>query len=318
MSKISVVIPCYNDSKSIVQMHERLTAVFKNDLPQYDYEIIFVDDRSPDDGKTWGEIKRVCESDICCKGARNAANFGWARNCLSSLRIGTGDATFMLMGDLQDPPEYLPEFVKYWESGNKVVVGQHSVSYDSLLLRLARKLYYYIIAKMTGGKQFNKVTGFGLFDRSFIKLLHQIEDIQPVIAGIVSEYAGDVKVITVKQEKSLRGKSNFNFWRKYDFAMMSITATTKSLLRIMTFVGFTISAFSILFAMVSFIMKLLHWHDYPMGMPSLIFGMFFLGGVQLFFLGIVGEYVLSINNRTMKRPLVVFDEKINFDSGEGV
>jgi glycosyltransferase involved in cell wall biosynthesis len=311
---ISVVIPCYNDSSGIAKMRERLMKVFSQQLPQYDYEIIYVDDCSPDEGKTWSEIKRICEEDPThIRGVHNMTNFGWARNCLSSLRLGRYDATFMLMGDLQDPPEYLPEFVKWWEDGYKVVLGQRSSSYSSPLVKFARNLYYQMIAKMSGNKQLEGVTGYGLYDKSFIDILHSIDDIQPVITGIISEFDKRAKVIPVKQEEGTRGKSNFNFWRKYDYAMMSITATTKSLLRIVVFLGSVISILSLTFAIVALLLKLIWWDKYPIGIPSLVIGMFFLGGLQLFFLGIIGEYILSINNRSMKRPLVVIDEKLNFE-----
>ncbi len=311
---ISVVIPCYNDSAGIAKMYERLTAVFTQQLPQYDYEIIYVDDCSPDEGKTWSEIKRVCEEDpMHIRGIHNMTNFGWARNCLSSLRFGRYDATFMLMGDLQDPPEYLSEFVKWWENGYKVVLGQRNSSYNSPLIRFARSLYYKMITKMSGNRQLEGITGYGLYDKSFINILKSIDDIQPVITGIISEYDKQAKVIPVKQEEGTRGKSNFKFWDKYDYAMMSITVTTKSLLRIIVFIGLVISALSLIFAIVALVLKLIFWDRYPMGIPSLIIGIFFLGGLQLFFLGIIGEYILSINNRSMKRPLVVIDEKLNFE-----
>ncbi len=314
---ISVVIPCYNDSAGVAKMHKRLTAVFTQQLAQYDYEIIYVDDCSPDEGKTWSEIRRVCEEDpVHTKGVHNITNFGWARNCLSSLRFGKYDATFMLMGDLQDPPEYLPEFIEWWEKGYKVVLGQRNSSYSSALIKFVRGLYYKMITKMSGNKQLDGVTGYGLYDKSFIDILQEIDDIQPVITGIISEYDKQAKVIPVRQEEGTRDKSNFKFWAKYDYAMMSITATTKSLLRIMVFIGSLISALSLIFAIIALALKLIWWEKYPMGIPSLVIGIFFLGGLQLFFLGIIGEYILSINNRSMKRPLVVIDEKLNFEGDE--
>lgn len=310
---ISVVIPCYNDSAGVVQMYERLTKIFMHQLPHYDYEIIYVDDCSPDQGETWAKIKDICAEDSeHVRGVHNMTNFGWARNCLSSLRLGRYDATFMLMGDLQDPPENLPEFVKWWENGFNVILGQRECSYSTPLIKFARSMYYRLIARMSGNGKLEGVTGYGLYDKRFIRVLDYIDDIQPVITGIISEYEKNVKFIPIEQEKGTGRKSNFNFWRKYDYAMMSITATTKSLLRVIVFVGSIISALSLIFAVVAVVLKIIYWDKYPMGMPSLIAGIFFLGGIQLFFLGVIGEYILSINNRTMKRPLVVVDEKINF------
>jgi glycosyltransferase involved in cell wall biosynthesis len=292
-------------------MQQRLTAVFSESLPQYDYEIIFVDDRSPDN--TWDEIRKVCAFDTHCKGIRNATNFGFYRNCFATMQYGDGDAAFMLFGDLQDPPEVLPEFVRHWESGCKAVVGSRSNSYNKPLIRIARKMYYGMIAKLSNKKQIEGISGFGLYDRSFIDILPQIDDVQPILTGILAEYVKDICIIPVQQEKGGRAKSNLNFWGKYDGAMMSITSYTKTLLRMVTFLGGIIGMLSVLWAIVIFIWKLVAWNSFSGGVPSLIVGMFFFGAVQLFFLGILGEYVLSINNRSMKRPVVIVDEKINFN-----
>jgi glycosyltransferase involved in cell wall biosynthesis len=317
MKKISVIIPCYNDSNSVMQMRERLTKVFTEQLSNYDYEIIYVDDRSPDNGKTWSEIEKVCKMDPKVKGIRNVRNFGIARNVFVSLRYGTGDAVFMIFGDLQDPPETLPEMTKYWELGHKVVVGARHNQYYNPFINLMRKAYYYWIKKLSGNRQIEGINGFGLYDRSFVKITEQIEDTQPLLMGAVTEYAENIKIITVKQEKGGRdGKSNLNFWGKYDVAMISLTTYTKTLLRIITFIGAIIGCLSILFALVVFILKLSNWDAYPSGIPALTVGMFFLGGVQLFFLGIMGEYILSINNRVMKRPLAVIGERINFERSQ--
>jgi len=314
MTKISVVIPCYNDSKSIMLLRDRLTAIFTGQLPQYDYEIIYVDDCSPDD--TWSEIQQVCVIDHKCKGIRNARNFGLVRNSFSSLLYGNGDAVFLVFGDLQDPPEYLPEFIKHWESGNKVVVGARKNSYTSLILRLLRKFYYRMMEKLTKNKIVSGVNFFGLYDRSFIRVLEQIEDVQPVLNGIIAEYAGDLKVVDVTQDKSARGKSNINFWGRYDLAMMNLTSYSKLFLRMVTFIGVGFGLFGVLFSLWVFIQKVLYWDNYSAGIPALICGVFFLGGLQLFFLGIIGEYLLSINNRSMKRPLVVVSERINIDESQ--
>jgi glycosyltransferase involved in cell wall biosynthesis len=313
MKKISVTIPCYNDSNSIRPMYERLTKVFAESLAAYDYEIIYVDDCSPDDGKTWGEIAAVCAADRRVKGLRNVRNFGFYRNVFATLTYGTGDASFMIFGDLQDPPEYLPEFVRHWEEGARVVAGQRSNSYNSPLIRFGRRIYYKMLAKLSNNRQIEGISGFGLYDRSFVNILDDIEDIQPILTGIITEYVRDVKIVPVVQEAGGRGKSNLNFWGKYDGAMMSITSYTKTLLRMITFVGGIAGALSVLYGFFIVIYKLLYWDTFSSGMPSLIAGMFFLGAVQLFFLGIIGEYILSINNRSMKRPLVVVDEKINIE-----
>lgn len=311
MKKISVTIPSYNEEKSIRQMYDRLTNVFSEQLPQYDYEIIFVDDYSSDN--TREEIRKVCAEDKHVKAVFNARNFGFNRNVFECLLYGDGDATFMLFGDLQDPPEMLPQFVAEWEAGHKVVVGQKTHSAESKLMYGLRSLYYGVIGKLSDSKQIQHFNGYGLYDKAFIDVMRQIDDPNPYLKGLVSEFGMDVKVIQYEQAESLRGKSGFNFMKYYDIAMLGITSYTKILMRIATFLGAALGIFSVLLAIFVLISKLLNWNAYPYGSATILIGVFFIGAVQLFFMGILGEYILSINTRSMRRPRVVIGEKINFD-----
>ena len=297
MKKISVTIPSYNEEKSVRIMYERLTKVFTEQLPDYNYEIIFVDDYSPDN--TREEIRKVCAEDKHVKAVFNARNFG--------------DATFMLFGDLQDPPEMLPQFVAEWEAGHKVVVGQKTHSAESKLMYGLRSLYYGVIGRLSDSKQIQHFNGYGLYDKAFIDVMRQIDDPNPYLKGLVSEFGMDVKVIQYEQAESLRGKSGFNFMKYYDVAMLGITSYTKILMRIATFLGAALGIFSVLLAIFVLISKLLNWNAYPYGTATILIGVFFIGAVQLFFMGILGEYILSINTRSMRRPRVIIGEKINFD-----
>lgn len=312
MKKISVTIPCWAEEKSVRQMYDRLAAVFREQLPQYDYEIIFVDDCSPD--HTQDEIRKLCGEDKRVKGVFNARNFGFTRNVFETLTYGDGDATFMLFGDLQDPPEMLPKFVAEWEAGHKVVVGQKTSSKESPLMYFCRTVYYKIIGKMSDSKQIQHFNGFGLYDRAFIDVMRQIDDPIPYLKGIVSEFGMNLSVIQYEQAASLRGKSGSNFFKNYDVAMLGITSYTKILMRVATFIGAILGIFSVCLAVFVLITKLLNWNAYPYGTASILIGVFFIGAVQLFFVGILGEYILSINTRSMRRPRVVVGEKLNFKS----
>ena len=310
--KISIVIPCYNDSKSIENMRVRLTTVFKEKLSKYDYEIIFVDDHSPDN--TWEKIQEVCAKDKKCKGIRNAKNFGFSRNVFACLRdYADGDAVFMLFGDLQDPPENLPLFVEKWENGAKVIVGQKNHSHENKLVYAMRTVFYKLIGVFSTVKQIQHFNGYGLYDKDFINVLKQIDDSQPYLKGIVGEFAMNMEVIQYDQFESERGKSNANFPKLYDLAMQGITAYTKTFMRMATFIGAALGLVSVGIAIYMFIYKLTHWDSFPVGIPSLLVGMFLLGAVILFFLGVMGEYILSINTRSLHRPLVVVGEKLNFN-----
>lgn len=311
MKTISVTIPCWSEEKSIRQMYDRLIKVFREKLPQYDYEIIFVDDYSPDN--TRNEIRKLCQEDHKVKAVFNARNFGFNRNVFATMQYGSGDATFMLFGDLQDPPEILPQFVKEWEAGHKVVVGQKNKSDESKIMYSMRTIYYDLIGKLSDSKQIQHFNGFGLYDKAFIDVMRQIDDPNPYLKGLVSEFGMNIKIVQYKQAASNRGKSGFNFMKYYDVAMLGITSYTKILMRVATFFGAILGIFSACLAVFVLISKLLNWGAYPYGTAATLIGVFFIGAVQLFFMGILGEYVLSINTRSMRRPLVVIGEKINFD-----
>ncbi len=311
MKKISVTIPCWSEEKSVRQMYERLTSVFREQLPAYDYEIIYVDDYSPDN--TREEIRKLCAEDSHVKAVFNARNFGFSRNVFASLLYGDGDATFMLFGDLQDPPELLPQMVAEWEQGKKVIVGQKTKSHEPHLMYALRTLYYNIIGKLADSKQIQHFNGFGLYDRAFVDTMRQIDDPNPYLKGLVAEFGMDISIIQYEQAESLRGKSGFNFMKYYDVAMLGITSYTKILMRVATFLGAALGAFSALIALFVLVTKLLAWDLYSYGTASILIGVFFIGAVQLFFMGILGEYILSINTRSMRRPLVVVGERLNFE-----
>lgn len=311
MKTISITIPCWSEEKSIKQMYDRLTKVFREQLPQYDYEIIFVDDYSPDN--TRAEIRKLCKEDRRVKAVFNAKNFGFNRNVFASLQYGTGDATFMLFGDCQDPPEILPQMIEKWEQGYKVIVGQKTKSDESRLMYSLRTLYYKLIGALSDSKQIQHFNGFGLYDKEFINIMRQIDDPNPYLKGLVSEFGMDMYILQYEQAESLRGKSGFNFMKYYDVAMLGITSYTKILMRIATFIGAVLGLFSVCLAAFVFITKLLHWDTYPYGTASIMIGVFFIGAIQLFFTGILGEYILSINTRSMRRPLVIVGERINFE-----
>lgn len=311
MKKISVTIPCWSEEKSVRQMYSRLIKIFSEKLKQYDYEIIFVDDYSPDN--TRSEIRKLCEEDKRVKAVFNARNFGFSRNVFATLQYGSGDATFMLFGDLQDPPELLPEMVKRWEAGSKVVIGQRTKGNENPIMYSMRKAYYKLMELLSDSKQIEHFNGFGLYDKSFIDVLKELDDPMPYLKGIISELAIEQSIVRYEQAASLRGKSGANFLKNYDLAMQGITSYTKILMRIATFLGAGLGIISAIFAIFVLISKLCNWGLYPYGTATIIIGVFFIGAVQLFFMGILGEYVLSINTRSMKRPLVIVGEKINFE-----
>lgn len=313
--KISIIVPCYNEEQSVFSLYKIITEMFMGRLCQYDYDIIYVDDFSKD--RTRDEIKKLCQKDKKhVKAVFNVSNFGFSRNVFSAITIADGDAAFLVFGDLQNPPELLPEFIDKWEKGSTVVIGQKQGSDERKIMCFMRKSYYEIIKILSDKSQIKQFNGFGLYDRKFIDILRQIDDMQPYLKQVVAEYAPDYDVVPYQQRVSNRGKSNFSFYRNYDFAMEGITSSTKKLMRLSTLCGVILGIFSAFYAISVIIKKLMNWTSYPFGMASITVGIFFLGAMQLFFIGILGEYILSINTKTLRRPRVIIDEKINFDDDQ--
>ena len=311
MKLISVVIPCYNEEHSIQKMYDSIINIF-NCLKGYDYEIIFADDYSIDN--TRNIIRTICEKDKNAKAVFNMANFGFSRNIFSALQEATGDAVFLCFGDMQDPPELLPEFIKKWEQGSKVVIGKKVSSEENRFMSAMRNAYYNLIDLLSEKKQIRNFNGFGLYDKKFIGVLAQVTDIQPYLKNVISEYAPHYGVVEYNHHKSQRGKSNFSLYKNYDFAMEGITSSTKKIMRISTFVGVILGIVSIIYAISVVVRKILFWDTFPVGLASIMAGVFILGAMELFFIGILGEYLLSINIRTMKKPRVVVEERINMDN----
>ena len=312
MKTISIIVPCYNEEKSIGILYEKILHMFHSELSNYEFELIFVDDYSKDN--TRNIIRQLCEKDKRVKAVFNIANFGFSRNIFSAFcQPMNGDAVFMLFGDLQDPPELLPEFIKKWEDGAKVVLGRKVKSDENIFMRLMRNGYYFIVDRLSDRKQIEHFNGYGLYDKMFVDIMKEIEDPQPYLKAIVSEYAPDYAEVEYEHRKSVRGRSNFNFYKNYDFAMEGITSSTKKLMRTATFSGVILGIVSAIYGIYVLVRKILFWSTYPLGVASLSVGIFLLGAMQLFFIGILGEYVLSINTRTMKKPRVIVEERINFD-----
>ena len=311
MKKISIVVPCYNEENTIRELYRTVSGMFApgGALERYAYELILADDYSRD--RTREIIRALCAEDRRVRAVFNLANFGFSRNVFSALQEAEGDAVFLVFGDLQDPPELLPEFVARWESGAKVVIGQMEESDESALMNFMRAAYYRIIQQLSDRPQINEFNGFGLYDRKFIEIIRQIDDVQPYLKTVVAEYAPNYAVVRYHHRRSER-RSNYNFYRNYDFAMQGLTSSTKKLMRVSTFLGLGLSVIGVVYALSVLIRKLIFWDNFPAGTASIMVGVFLFGAMELFFIGILGEYVLSVNTRTMHKPRVVVDERINF------
>lgn len=315
MKTISVLIPTYNEEENILLAYDRIVSVMENELPQYNYEIVFIDNCSTD--KSRQMIKELCKRNLHIKAIFNAKNFGYSRSHFYGLTQMTGDAVVLIHADLQNPPELIPQFVEKWENGAKVVIGIKNKSRENGFVYFVRGIYYKLMKYMSEVEQIEHFTDFELLDRSFIEVLRGLDDPVPYLRGIVSEMGFGMEKIYYTQNKREHGKSYANFFKMYDFAMLGITSYSKTLMRMSTFVGAGLGGICVVVAFITFIKKLMNWDSFSAGAAATVIGIFFLGAVQLFFLGILGEYILSINARVIKRPLVIEECRINFDAIRG-
>lgn len=312
MKTISVVIPCYNEEENVEALYQALRDTFREKLSDYKYEIIYIDNDSSD--HTRSLIRGICEKDPDVKGIFNAKNFGQFNSPYYAMLQSTGDCTILMAADFQDPVEMIPRYVAEWENGYKIVIGIKKSSQENKLMYWLRGCYYKLIKKLSDVEQIEQFTGFGLYDAKFIKVLKDLDDPTPFLRGIVAELGFRRKEIPYEQPKRRAGKTSNNFYRLYDAAMLSITSYTKVGLRLATIFGSICSLISMVVALIYLVMKLMYWDRFPAGMAPMLIGMLFLGSIQIFFIGLVGEYILSINARVMKRPLVIEEERLNFDT----
>lgn len=314
MKKISITIPCYNEEENVYPLHDALVEMFERDLPNYEYELLYIDNCSSD--RTRELLKELGKQDKHVKAILNAKNFGQFNSPYYGMMQTTGDCTILMAADFQDPVEMVPKYVAEWEKGYKIVIGRKTSSRENAVVYHLRSLYYKMIKKFSDVEQIEHFTGFGLYDRKFIDVLRNLDDPTPFLRGIVAELGFARKEIEYEQPQRRAGKTHNNWYSLYDAAMLSFTSYTKIGLRLATFIGIFVGALSFIIAIVYLIMKLVFWDTFTAGMAPVIIGMFFLGSVQLFFLGFMGEYILSINQRIMNRPLVIEEERINFDADD--
>ena len=310
MKKISVMIPCFNEQENVREIAKAVADILENELPQYDYELLFIDNCSTD--KTRVYLRELCKQNPKIKAIFNARNFGQFNSPYYGMCQTTGDCTITMCCDFQDPVEMIPKFIEEWENGYKIVSAIKSSSKENGFIYFLRTVYYKMIRKMSSVEMIEHFTGFGLYDKSFIEILRDLHDPIPFIRGIVAEFAYKRKEIEYEQPKRRAGKTHNNWYSLYDAAMLSITSYTKVGLRLATFGGFLGAIISFIIAAIYFVLKLIYWDSMPAGMTPLILGVFGLGSIQLFFIGFLSEYVMNINTRIMNRPLVIEEERINF------
>ncbi|MFE5324703.1 glycosyltransferase family 2 protein [Paenibacillus sp. NPDC056579] len=310
MKLISIVTPCYNEEANVEELYSQVKKIFQ-ELEEYNYEHIFIDNCSKDN--TENILRKISSIDKNVKVILNARNFGHIRSPYHAMLQARGDAVISLVADLQDPPTMIKDFIQKWEEGYKVVLGVKAQSFESPMMFAIRKTYYNFINRVSEIELTKNNTGFGLYDARVIEILKGIDDPYPYFRGLISDIGFESFKIEYIQPARKRGITKNNFYTLYDIAMLGITNHSKIPLRMAAMLGFIMSAFSFFVAIIYFLAKLLFWNYFSVGTAPLIIGLFFFSSVQLFFIGIIGEYIGSIHTQVLKRPHVIEKERINFE-----
>jgi glycosyltransferase involved in cell wall biosynthesis len=310
MKNISIVTPCYNEEENIQDLYSQVKEVIGS-CGQYQYEHIFIDNCSTD--RTVPILRAIAEKDKNVKVIVNARNYGHIKSPYYAMMQATGDAVILIVSDLQDPPTLIVDFIKKWEEGYKIVIGVKSKSEESTLMYSIRKLYYRTLNRLSEAELVENFTGFGLYDRQIMDILKRIEDPYPYFRGLVAEIGFERATIEFVQPIRKKGKTKNNFYNLFDMALLGMTSHSKVPLRLATLTGFVSAFISLVVGLAYFVYKLLNWNSFSVGIAPVVIGLFFFASVQLFFMGIIGEYIGSIYTQVRKRPLVIERERINFD-----
>lgn len=305
---ISVVTPCYNEEGNIEGIYLRVKEIFQK--LNYEYEHIFIDNSSKDN--TVAQLKKLAGLDKNLKVIVNVKNFGWIRSPFYGLLQARGDAVILIAADLQEPPSIITEFIKKWEEGYRIVLGVKSKSKESRFMYLVRSLYYKLYKLLSENEIVEHSSGFGLYDRRIIEIFRNLNEPYPYLKSVISEIGFEKCVVKYTQENRQKGVSSSNFYRLYDAAISGITSDSRVLIRVATMFGFAASAVSLLIAFIYLLLKIILWERFQLGIASVAIGVFFFASVQLFFIGLIGEYVGAILTQVKKRPLVIEKERINF------
>jgi glycosyltransferase involved in cell wall biosynthesis len=307
---ISIVTPCFNEEKNIDELYRRIKLAISK-IDKYLFEFIFIDNHSQDN--TVKKLKGLAVKDYAVKIIVNTRNFGHIRSPYYGILQSRGVATIYLASDLQDPPELIPELIAEWESGYKLVMAIKPRSENNRLIHMCRRAYYRLLDGISNISVIHDSTGFGLYDQAVLNHLRLLNEPYPFLRGLICELGYEIKTIPFVQPRRMNGLTKNNFYTLYDIAMLGIISHSKLPIRIAAFIGFLLGTLSLLTGLTFTILKLIYWESFPWGIAPAVIGMFFLMGIQLLFIGILGEYVGSIHTYIQKRPLTVEKERVNFD-----
>jgi glycosyltransferase involved in cell wall biosynthesis len=307
--KISVVCGAFNEEDNVLELYERIVGAFKN--LKYSFEIIIIDNASTD--RTVDNLRAIAREDKRLKIIVNTTNFGHIRSPYYALLQANGDAVVFMASDLQDPPELIPEYIQMWESGSKIVLAVKTTSSENFIMKAIRNFYYKLLGIVSNESMVPNATGAGLFDQRVIEVLRALQDPLPYFRGLVTQLGFKVDTLEFHQPARKAGTTKNNFATLFDLALLGFVNYSQAPLRLLTMAGFITSIFSVGIAITYLILKLSNWDSFDLGLAPLVIGVFFFGAVQVFALGLIGELLVSVQQRIRKMPLVIESERINFD-----
>ena len=305
---ICILLPCYNEAENIEPLYIQLKAICAT-LNNYRFEFLFIDNHSTDN--TVALIKKIAQEDPQVKLIVNARNFGHIRSPFYGLLQTSSDATITMASDLQDPPTLIPKLIAKWEEGYKTILATKPKSKENKLMFALRTSYYKLITRFSDTPLIKNFTGFGLYDKKVVDILKTIDDPYPYFRGLIADIGLEITTIEFEQPRRERGITKNNFYTLYDMGMLGMTSHTKIPLRLATLGGFLLSAISMLIAIIYLLLKLIFWNQFSMGVAPILIGVFFFSSIQLFFIGLLGEYITAIHTQVLKRPLVIEEERVN-------
>lgn len=311
MKKVSICICCYNEEANVYEMYTAVSEEMQKLKEKYDYEIIFSDNDSKDN--TRYILRNIAENDKRVKVILNTRNFGPVRSGWNCAFRATGDCAIGLPCDFQTPPDLIPEWLRLWEEGAQIVCGQKVRSRESKLKYFLRNIFYWIIKMASDIPQYDNLVGLTLTDKKVLDFMRTAYEPDVDFRFLVADLGYKIKIVPYEQQRRAKGKSSYNIARYFDFAITSLVNTSWVPLRLATVSGVFLSAVCFIMGIVYLAYKLIYWDTFDAGMAPLLIGMFFIGAVQLLFIGIVGEYVGAILRKISKSPVVVEEEVINFD-----
>jgi glycosyltransferase involved in cell wall biosynthesis len=307
---ISIVTPCYNEEANVEELYRRVTSI-TSEIKDYQFEFIVIDNHSTD--RTVEKLKAIAKQDKSLKIIVNTRNFGHIRSPYYGILQSQGVATIYLASDLQDPPEIIPQFIKEWEEGYKIVMATKPQSEGSKSMHFLRMAYYRIMDLISDAPLTKDTTGFGLYDKEVLDQLRQLNEPYPYLRGLICELGYEIKTIPFLQPIRRRGITKNNFFTLYDIAILGVVSHSKMPIRLCILFGFLLGLLSFIAAFACIVIKIIYWDSFPLGIIPTWVILFFFFGVQFIFIGILGEYISSIHTYIRKIPHVIEKERINFD-----